>query len=393
MPIQISNRIKNINASATASMSSKVQELKDRGREILSLNVGEPGFHTPAIVKQAGIEAIQENVTQYTTVDGYKMLRQAIIDRYQTDYQIKYALDEVCVTTGAKHSLHNVFNCTINDGDEVIYMAPYWGSYPDMIKLSGGVPIVLETDIENNFEPDIDKLESFITARTKAILLNIPNNPSGTIYSKKTILAIAELMDKYPNIILISDEIYDQIYWKQTPITITQVSPHLKQRTIVVNGVSKNYAMTGWRVGYIIAPKELIKAVKKFQSQSLSCACSISQIAAATAMRLDRKDLMYMVDAYYSRICYVTDALKNIPNVQIFIPQGGFYVFVDIRKILSKMNISDEEFCLQLLEKKSVGTIHGGAFGAPGYVRISAAAEMSTLKEAISRFKNFLSTI
>ena len=393
MTIQISDRIKNINTSATASMSSKIQELKDEGKEILSLNVGEPGFYTPDLVKQAGIKAIEKNMTQYTTVDGYKVLKQAIIDRYQIDYQVKYTLDEVCVTTGAKHSLHNIFNCIINDSDEIIHITPYWGSYPDMIKLSGGIPIVLETDINDNFEPNIEKLESLITNKTKAIILNVPNNPSGAIYSKKTMSDIANLMDKYPKILLISDEIYDQIYWEQAPIIITQISPHLKKRIIVASGVSKNYAMTGWRVGYIIAPTELIQAVKKFQSQSLSCACSVSQIAATTALKLDREKLIYMIEAYRSRVCYVVNALKDIPDVQAFTPQGGFYVFLDIRDVLRKLGISDEDFCLQLLEKKLVGTIHGGAFGAPGYIRISAATEMDILKEAIARLKSFLLSI
>ncbi len=390
MSIQISDRIKNINSSATALMSSKIQELKDERKEILSLNVGEPGFHTPDIVKQAGIKAIQENITQYSTVDGFKVLKQAIINRYQSDYQIKYNLDEVCVTTGAKHSLHNIFNCIINDGDEIIYMTPYWGSYPDMIRLSGGVPIVLETNIEKNFEPNIEKLENLITKKTKAILLNIPNNPSGAIYSKETMIAIAELMDKHPNILLISDEVYDQIYWEQPPTAITQIYPHLKDRTMVASGVSKNYAMTGWRVGYILAHKNLIKAVKKFQAQSLSCACSISQIAATSALKIERKEIMYMIDAYRERVYYVIDKLKDIPGVKSFIPQGGFDVFLDIRKILIKLNISDENFCLQLLERELVGAIHGSAFGAHGYIRISAATEMDTLIEATTRLKNFL---
>ena len=269
-------------------------------------------------------------------------------------------------------------------------MAPYWGSYPDMIKLSNGVPIVLETDIKNGFEPDIKKLESLITAKTKAILLNIPNNPSGAIYSQETMNSIAKLMDKYPKILLISDEIYDQIYWNQAPTTVTQISPHLKERVIIASGISKNYAMTGWRIGYVLAPKILINAVKKFQAQSLSCACSISQIAAITALELNRDQLKYMIEAYYERVCYVVNILKDIPNVKTFMPQGSFYVFLDIRNILQKIEISDEEFCLNLLEEKLVGIMHGSAFGSPGYIRISAATEMDVLKEAIARLEDFL---
>lgn len=390
MTIQISNRVTNIKPSATALMSSKVQELVDEGKNILSLNVGEPGFHTPDVVKKAGIEAIQNNYTQYTTVDGYKDLRQAIVNRYSSDYGINYKLNEVCVTTGAKHSLHNIFNCIINNGDEVIYMAPYWASYPDMIKLSGGIPVVLETSIDNGFEPDILSLESLINSKTKAILINIPNNPSGAIYSESTMRALADLMKKYHHVVLISDEIYDQIYWDRKPITVTNIYPELKDRVIVASGVSKNYAMTGWRVGHILAPAEFINAIKKFQSQSLSCACSISQIAAIEALKLERADIDYMNQEYYESVSFVFNTLKDIPDVKVFMPQGGFYIFLDISKILKKMELTDEDFCLKLLEETLVGVIHGSAFGLAGHIRISAAAERNVLQEAIKRLKNFI---
>ncbi|WP_150466792.1 pyridoxal phosphate-dependent aminotransferase [Francisella sp. SYW-9] len=390
MTIQISNRVTNIKPSATALMSSKVQELVDRGERILSLNVGEPGFSTPDVVKKAGITAIENNYTQYTTVDGYRDLRQTIVNRYSSDYGVNYELDEVCVTTGAKHSLHNIFNCIINDGDEVIYMAPYWASYPDMIKLSGGVPVVLETNIENGFEPDVEKLESLINSRTKAILINIPNNPSGAIYSEPTMLALVDLMKKYPQIVLISDEIYDQIYWDRAPIPVTKISPELKDRVIVASGVSKNYAMTGWRVGHILAPSAFINAIKKFQSQSLSCACSISQIAAIEALKLERADIEYMNQEYYKRVSFVFNALKDIPNVKVFMPDGGFYIFLDISDVLERMQLTDESFCIKLLEETLVGVIHGSAFGLAGHIRISAAAEREVLEEAINRLKYFI---
>ncbi|ASG67288.1 aminotransferase [Francisella halioticida] len=390
MTIQVSNRVTNINPSATALMSSKVQELVDKGEKILSLNVGEPGFSSPDVIKNAGIEAIKNNHTQYTTVDGYKALRQAIVNRYSNDYGVHYKLDEVCVTTGAKHSLHNIFNCIINDGDEIIYMAPYWTSYPDMIMLSGGIPVILRTSIENGFEPNIDKLEGLITPKTKAILINIPNNPSGAIYSESTMLALAQLIKKYPHIVLISDEIYDQIYWDRAPITITKVCPELKDRVIVASGVAKNYAMTGWRVGHILAPSEFINAIKKFQSQSLSCACSISQIAAIEALKLERADLEYMNQEYHERVSFVFNNLKEIDEVKVFMPQGSFYIFLDISEILLKMQITDEEFCIKLLEETFVGVMHGSAFGLAGHIRISAAAEKNVLEEAIKRFKNFI---
>lgn len=363
MAIQISDRVTNIKPSATALMSSKVQELVEKGEKILSLNVGEPGFSTPDVVKKAGITAVQNNYTQYTTVDGYRDLRQAIINRYSSDYSVNYELDEVCVTTGAKHSLHNIFNCIINDGDEIIYMAPYWASYPDMIKLSGGVPVVLETSIENGFEPDVEKPKNLINLKTKAILVNIPNNPSGAIYSEATMLALADLMKKYSHIVLISDEIYDQIYWDRAPIPVTKISPELKDRVIVASGVSKNYAMTGWRVGHILAPSALINAIKKFQSQSLSCACSISQIAAIEALKLERADIEYMNQEYYKRVSFVFNALKDIPNVKVFMPQGGFFIFLDISEVLERMQLTDENFCIKLLEEKCVGVIHGSVFG------------------------------
>ncbi|WP_236939899.1 pyridoxal phosphate-dependent aminotransferase [Francisella uliginis] len=333
---------------------------------------------------------MQNNYTQYTTVDGYRDLRQAIIKRYYSDYGVDYELDEVCVTTGAKHSLHNIFNCIINDGDEIIYMAPYWASYPDMIKLSGGVPVVLETNIENGFEPDIEKLESLISLRTKAILINIPNNPSGAIYSEATMSALADLMKKYPHIVLISDEIYDQIYWDRAPTPVTKISPELKNRVIVASGVSKNYAMTGWRVGHILAPSAFINAIKKFQSQSLSCACSISQIAAIEALKLERSDIEYMNQEYYKNVSFVFNALKDIPNVKVFMPDGGFYIFLDISDVLERIQLTDESFCINLLEETFVGVIHGSAFGLAGHIRISAAAGRGVLEEAIKRLKNFI---
>lgn len=393
MTIQISQRVSAIKPSATALMSSKVQQLKDQGKKILSLNVGESGFSTPEVVKKAGISAIENNITQYTTVDGYSSLRQAIIGRYELDYGVKYQLDEVCVTTGAKHSLHNIFNCLLNFGDEVIFIAPFWASYPDMIKLSGGVPIVLETSVEDNFEPDIAALENLISSKTKAILINIPNNPSGAIYSKTTMQKLGDLLKRYPDLVLISDEIYDQIYWQTVPIVITQLFPELKDRVIVAAGVAKNYAMTGWRIGHILAPQNFITAVKKFQSQSLSCASSISQLAAIEAYKLTRSDIEYMNQAYYKRVCYIFENLKAISDIKISMPQGGFYIFLDISQILTKLQLTDEQFCLELLEKTHVGVIHGSAFGLAGHIRISAAAEDDIIKEAVLRLKTFLLSI
>lgn len=393
MPIQLSQRIQSIQPSATAVMASVVYALQQQGKTIYSLNVGEPSFASPECVKARAKWAIDHNKTQYTTVDGIAELRQAIIDRYQRDYRLSFALNEICVTTGAKHSLHNIFNCLFNEGDEVIYFTPYWVSYPDMIRLCGAVPIEVETTIDQNFAIDVKRLRQAMTAKTKAIILNAPNNPSGAIYTKDNLLELASLLEDYPQVVVISDEIYDQIYWDLPLPSFLNVAPQLRDRFVIVNGLSKSYAMAGWRVGYVIAPTHFIDAIKKFQSQSLSCACSISQYASVPALALTHNDLSVYIKAYQSRVDFVCDVMSEIQGMEVMRPKGGFYVFPSIHKILERANIDDQTFCLQLLEQAQVAIMPGSAFGASGYLRLSCASEMRILEQAMRRLKKFIATL
>ncbi|GAB4221846.1 MAG: pyridoxal phosphate-dependent aminotransferase [Francisella sp.] len=387
----LNKRIQSISASPTTSMAALARQLKDQGRDVISLAIGEPGFNTPDIIKKAGIEAINKNVTKYTNVEGLKELCEAIVSRYKREYGVEFSADQVCVTSGAKHSLHNIFSCILEEGDEAIFFAPYWVSYPGMITLTGAKPVVVETKFENDFEIDVTDLEAHITANTKAIIINSPNNPTGLIYSKKCIEDLANLLRKYPHIWIIGDDIYDQLYFKNRITLITEVAPDLADRYVIVGGVSKNFAMTGWRVGFTIAPKFLNDALKKFQSQSTSCACSISQYASITAMNMSSADVEMFVSSYKEKVEYVANCLKNMPYVDVKSAHGTFYLFPDIRELIKHTNFtSDVELCNTLLKEEYVAMMPGIAFGLSGFARISCANEMPELKEAMSRLSRFI---
>ncbi|AFT92645.1 pyridoxal phosphate-dependent aminotransferase [Francisella tularensis subsp. holarctica] len=387
----LNKKIQNVSTSPTNAMAALAKQIKDQGNDVISLAIGEPGFSTPDIIKAAGIEAINKDITKYTNVDGLKELREAIVSRYKREYGIEFAADQVCVTSGAKHSLHNIFNCILEAGDEAIFFAPYWVSYPDMIALTGAKPVVVETKFENNFEIDVTDLEKHITAKTKAVIINSPNNPTGLIYSKKCIEDLANLLRKYPNIWIIGDDIYDQLYFKDRVTLITEVAPDLADRYVIASGVSKNFAMTGWRVGFTIAPKLLNDALKKFQSQSATCACSISQYAAITAMNMPAQDLQYFVESYKQKAQFITKYLEAMPYIDVKSAEGTFYLFPDLRKLLEHTNFStDVELCNALLREEYVAMMPGVAFGLSGFARISCANEMPELEEAMTRVARFI---
>ncbi|MFT4693436.1 MAG: aspartate aminotransferase [Francisella sp.] len=387
----LNTRIQNVSTSPTNAMATLAKQIKDDGNDVVSLAIGEPGFNTPDIVKQAGIDAINLNITKYTNVDGIKELREAIVARYEREYSADFKADQVCVTSGAKHSLHNIFNCILEEGDEAIFFAPYWVSYPDMISLTGAKPIAIETKFEDNFEIDVVELEKHITDKTKAVIINSPNNPTGLIYSKKCIQDLAGLLRKYPNIWIIGDDIYDQLFFKDKIILITDVAPDLADRYVIASGVSKNFAMTGWRVGFTIAPKLLNDAMKKFQSQSATCACSISQFAAITAMNMPASDLQYFADSYQEKEVFVSSALKDMPYIDVKRADGTFYLFPDLRKLIEHTKFAnDVEFCNALLEEEFVAMMPGIAFGSSGFARISCANEMPELKKAMDRLSKFI---
>ncbi|MEY8766231.1 MULTISPECIES: pyridoxal phosphate-dependent aminotransferase [Francisella] len=387
----LNTKIQNVSTSPTNAMAALAKQIKDQGHDVISLAIGEPGFSTPEVIKQAGIDAINNNITKYTNVDGIKELREAVSARYKREYDVDFAADQICITSGAKHSLHNIFNCILEEGDEVIFFAPYWVSYPDMIALTGAKPVAIETKFENDFEIDVTDLEKRITEKTKAIIINSPNNPTGLIYSRKCIEDLANLLRKYPNIWIIGDDIYDQLYFNNRITLVTEVAPDLADRYVIASGVSKNFAMTGWRVGFTIAPKLLNDAMKKFQSQSATCACSISQYAAITAMEMPAKDLQYFVDSYKQKEQFVTKSLKDMPYIDVKNADGTFYLFPDIRDLIKHTKFSsDIELCNALLEEEYVAMMPGTAFGLSGFARISCANEMPELEEAMNRLSSFV---
>ncbi|QLE78478.1 pyridoxal phosphate-dependent aminotransferase [Francisella sp. Scap27] len=387
----LNKKIQNVAPSATNAMAALAKQIKDDGNDVVSLAVGEPGFNTPDVVKEAGIEAINSNITKYTNVDGLKELREAIVTHYKREYGVNFAADQVCVTSGAKHSLHNIFNCILEDGDEAIFFAPYWVSYPAMVSLTGAKPVVVETKFENGFEIDIADLEKHITDKTKAIIINNPNNPTGLIYSKKCIEDLANLLRKYPNIWIIGDDIYDQLFFDHKITLLTEVAPDLADRYVIASGVSKNFAMTGWRVGFTIAPKLLNDAMKKFQSQSVTCACSISQYAAITAMNMPAQDLLYFAESYQEKAEFVTSCLRSMPYIDVKSAHGTFYLFPDLRKLIENTSFeSDTEFCSALLKEEFVAMMPGVAFGSSGFARISCANEMVELEKAMDRLAKFI---
>ncbi len=387
----LNTKIQNVSTSPTNAMATLAKQIKDDGNDVVSLAIGEPGFSTPDIVKQAGIEAINTNVTKYTNVDGLKELREAIVARYKREYDADFSIDQVCVTSGAKHSLHNIFNCILEESDEAIFFAPYWVSYPDMISLTGSKPVAIETKFENNFDIDVVELEKHITDKTKAVIINSPNNPTGLIYSRKCIEDLANLLRKYPDIWIIGDDIYDQLFFKDKITLITDVAPDLADRYVIASGVSKNFAMTGWRVGFTIAPKLLNDAMKKFQSQSATCSCSISQFAAITAMNMPACDLQYFADSYLEKEQFVSKALKDMPYIDVKRAGGTFYLFPDLRKLIEHTKFADDvEFCNALLKEEFVAMMPGIAFGSSGFARISCANEMSELEKAMDRLSQFI---
>ena len=387
----LNKKIQSVAPSATNAMAALAKQIKDEGNDVVSLAIGEPGFSTPDIVKEAGIEAINTNITKYTNVDGLKELREAVVARYKREYSVNFAADQVCITSGAKHSLHNIFNCILEEGDEAIFFAPYWVSYPAMISLTGAKPVVVETKFENNFEIDVADLEKHITAKTKAIVINNPNNPTGLIYSKKCIEDLADLLRKYPNIWIIGDDIYDQLFFDHKITLLTEVAPDLADRYVIASGVSKNFAMTGWRVGFTIAPKLLNDAMKKFQSQSATCACSISQFAAITAMNMPAEDLQYFADSYQEKTEFVTNRLTAMPYIDVKNAHGTFYLFPDLRELIKQTNfVNDTELCSALLKEEFVAMMPGIAFGLAGFARISCANEMVELEKAMDRLSAFI---
>ena len=390
----LSDRINNLSTSQTLAMAALARELKAQGKDIISLSLGEPDFNTPDFIKEAAKKAIDENYSTYTPVDGYVELKEAICKKFKRDNDLDYKPSNIVVSTGAKQSLYNIAQVMLNEGDEVILPAPYWVSYYEIIKLSGGVPVEVPTSIDTDFKITAEQLEKAITPKTKMIWYSSPCNPSGSVYSREELTSLAKILEKHPNIYVVSDEIYEHINFSGTFCSIASI-PGMLEKTITVNGVAKAFAMTGWRIGYIGAPEFIAKACTKIQGQVTSGANSIAQRATIAAVEADPKVLNYMVEAFHKRRDLVVGLIKEIPGLKINVPEGAFYVFPDVSSFFGKTlngtkieNATD--FSMYLLAEANVATVTGEAFGNPDCIRFSYATSEELLVEAMRRIKQAL---
>ena len=387
----VSNSLKRIKPSPTIAVTTKARELRAAGKDVIGLGAGEPDFDTPDNIKDAAIQAIKNGDTKYTAVDGTPALKKAIQAKFKRENNLSYDLNQITVGTGGKQVLYNAFMATVNKGDEVIIPAPYWVSYPDIILLAGGKPKIVKCDEKDNFKLTAQKLKKVISKKTKWIILNSPSNPTGSSYSKSEIKEIAEVLKKNKKIYVLSDDIYEHITYDDFRFSTIAEIKELKDRTLTMNGVSKSYSMTGWRIGYAAGPVEIIKAISKIQSQSTSNPSSISQAAAVEALNGTQDFIKTRADSFKERRNFVVDSLNNIKGITCLKPEGAFYVFPSCKGLLNKKTKikSDTEFVQKLLEQANVAVVQGSAFGLTGYFRISYATSMENLKKAMERIKNF----
>ena len=387
----ISNNLKKIKPSPTIAVTQKARELRAAGKDVIGLGAGEPDFDTPINVKNAAIKAIRDGDTKYTAVDGTPALKKAIIKKFKRENKLNYNLEEITVGTGGKQVLYNTFMATLNKGDEVIIPAPFWVSYPDMVILAGGKPKIVKCDEKDGFKITPSKLKAAISKKTKWIILNSPSNPTGSGYSKSEIQKLSKVLINNKKVHILSDDIYEHVKYDNFKFyTIAQISK-LKSRTLTMNGVSKSYAMTGWRIGYAAGPKDIISAIRKIQSQSTSNPSSISQAAAVEALNGKQDFIKKRAKSFKERRDYVVKSLNNINGISCVKPNGAFYVFPNCKKLLNKKTKlkKDTDFVQKLLEKQNVAVVQGSAFGLDGYFRISYATSMAKLKIAINRIKKF----
>ena len=386
--MKIANRMENLSPSVTMAITAMARELKAQGKDILSFSAGEPDFDTPQVIKDAAIKAIQDGHTKYTAVEGTIATKQAIISKLKTDHGLEYNLDEILVSNGAKHSLFNLFQCLVEEGDEVIIPAPYWVTYPEQVKYSDGVPVFIETDDSTNFKITAAQLKAAITPKTKILLLNTPSNPTGGVYTKEELLSLAEVL-KGTNILVLSDEMYEKIMYDGKEFTsVASISDDMFQRTVTINGISKAVAMTGWRYGYIATPKkELVKAMIKLQGQVTSNVNSITLQAAVAALDGSaNKDIEMMRQEFEKRRDVAVAQFNAIKGITCVVPDGAFYLFVNIKDV----NPNSMKFSADLLEKEGVAVVPGLAFGTEGYFKFSFATDLATIEEGIRRVKRFV---
>ncbi|CAA0164943.1 pyridoxal phosphate-dependent aminotransferase [Tenacibaculum maritimum] len=395
MPHPLSNRINSLPVSQTLAMAAKARELKAEGKDIISLSLGEPDFNTPDFIKEAAIEAINQNYNSYTPVDGYAELKEAICTKFKRDNNLTYSPNQIVVSTGAKQSIANIAQVLLNPGDEVLLPAPYWVSYSAIATLCEAVFVEIPSSIENDFKITPAQLEAAITPKTKMIFFNSPTNPSGSIYTEAEYRALATVLEKHPQIYVLSDEIYEHINYGEKPFSFAAIES-MYDRTITVNGLAKAFAMTGWRIGYIGAPQWIAKACTKMQGQITSGTNCIAQRAAITAVSASPEKIQYMVDEFRKRRDIVLELLRAVDGFKLNVPKGAFYIFPDISYFFGKTlkgkkinNASD--FSMLLLEEANVATVTGDAFGAPNCIRLSYAASELQLREAVKRIKEVVS--
>lgn len=393
--MELSRKAQAIEPSLTLAITAKSKEMKEKGIDVISFSAGEPDFNTPKNIINAAIKAMEDGNTKYTSVNGILQLREAICKKFKDDNGLEYNPSQIVVSTGAKQSLANTFLAILNPGDEVIVSTPYWVSYPELIKLADGKPVFVEGDEKSNYKFTKENLEKAVTAKTKAIVLNTPNNPTGTIYNKEELEVIADFAKKY-NIIIISDEMYEKlIYDNENHISIASLSKDAYERTIVINGLSKSYAMTGWRIGYCAASEKIAKLMISIQSHVTSNVCSITQYAALEALNGPQNEITKMINEFEKRRNYMINRIESIDNLSIVKPKGAFYIMINIENCLGKeINgkiLNDSmEFCASLLENEKLAVIPGKAFGLNNYIRVSYATSMEAIKEGLNRIESFI---
>ena len=395
----ISDSLKKIKPSPTIAVTQKARELKAAGKDVIGLGAGEPDFDTPENIKQAAIKAINDGDTKYTAVDGTPALKKAIVEKFKKENKLDYTTDQVTVGAGGKHVIYNAMMATLNEGDEVIVPAPYWVSYPDIVLLAGGKPVVMECNEKQGFKINPSDLEKFITPKTKWIILNSPSNPTGACYTEKEIREIAKVLEKHSHVYILSDDIYEHVTYEGFKFfTIAQIES-LKERVLTMNGVSKAYSMTGWRIGYAAGPKEIIKAIAKIQSQSTTNPSSISQAASVEALSGTQDFIKKRSDSFQERRDFVVKALNDIDGIECLNPDGAFYVFPSCKGLMGKKDtngkeiMSDTDFVQSLLENSGIAVVQGSAFGLEGFFRISYATSMDNLKKALEKISSFCKSL
>jgi aspartate aminotransferase len=390
MSITLSNRVKAVKPSPTLAISARAAAMRAAGKDIIGLGVGEPDFDTPDHIKAAAVKAIDNGFTKYTAVDGIPSLKKAIADKFKKDNGLDYNLKQILVSSGGKQSFYNLAQALLNEGDEVIIPAPYWVSYPDMVLLADGVPVIVEAGQSQNFKITPKQLRAAITDKTRLFVINSPSNPTGVAYSMEDLTALGEVLQDFPEILIATDDMYEHILWNKGEfVNILNARPDFYDRTIVLNGVSKAYSMTGWRIGYCAGPADLIDAMCIIQSQSTSNPTSISQVAAEVALNGDQSCIDIMMTEFKKRHDYVVAELNTIDGIECLPTDGTFYVFPNVEKLIQRLDgITDDlQFAEFLIEKAGVALVPGSAFGAPGHIRISIATSMSNLENALARIK------